>query len=62
MNNTVKAKEKRNNDNDEGWLLDNTEFDYELLDTIFLADENKWSDEIEYVDCEDYDNCGGKDW
>lgn len=41
MNNTVKAKEKRNNNDDEGWLLDNTEFDYELLDTIFLADENK---------------------
>lgn len=61
MNNTVKAKEKRNN-SDEGWLLDNTEFDYELLDTIFLADENKWSDEIEYIDCEDYDNFGGKDW
>lgn len=39
MNNTVKAKEKRNND--EGWLLDDTEFDYELLDTIFLADDNK---------------------
>ena len=60
MNNTVKTKEKRSND-DEGWLLDNTEFDYELLDTIFLTDENKWSDEIEYIDCEDYDNCGGKD-
>ena len=59
MNNTVKTKEKRD---DEGWLLDNTEFDYELLDTIFLADENKWSDEIEYVDCEDYDNYDGKDW
>lgn len=58
MNNTVKAKEKRNND--EGWLLDDTEFDYELLDTIFLADDNKWSDEIEYVDCEDYND--RKDW
>lgn len=41
MNNTAKAKEKRNNNDDEGWLLDNTEFDYELLDTIFLANENK---------------------
>ena len=40
MNNTIKAKEKRSN-GDESWLLDNTEFDYELLDTIFLADENK---------------------
>lgn len=58
MNNTVKAKEKRNNN--EGWLLDDTEFDYELLDTIFLADDNKWSDEIEYVDCEDYND--RKDW
>ena len=58
MNNTVKAKEKRNND--EGWLLDDTEFDYELLDTIFLADENKWSDEIDYIDCEDYND--RKDW
>lgn len=58
MNNTVKAKEKRNND--EGWLLDDTEFDYELLDTIFLADDNKWSDEIEYVDCENYND--RKDW
>lgn len=57
MNNTVKAKEKRNNN--EGWLLDDTEFDYELLDTIFLAD-NKWSDEIEYIDCEDYND--RKDW
>ena len=58
MNNTVKAKEKRNNN--EGWLLDDTEFDYELLDIIFLADDNKWSDEIEYVDCEDYND--RKDW
>ena len=58
MNNTVKAKEKRNNN--ECWLLDDTEFDYELLDTIFLADDNKWSDEIEYVDCEDYND--RKDW
>lgn len=58
MNNTVKAKEKRNND--EGWLLDDTEFNYELLDTIFLADDNKWSDEIEYIDCEDYND--RKDW
>lgn len=58
MNNTVKAKEKRNND--EGWLLDDTEFDYELLDTIFLADDNKWSDEIEYIGCEDYND--RKDW
>ena len=23
------------------WLLDNTEFDYEVLDTIFLSEDNK---------------------
>ena len=43
------------------WLLDNTEFDYEVLDTIFLSEDNKWT-ENEYMDYKDYDDWDGKDW
>lgn len=43
------------------WLLDNTEFDYEVLDTIFLSEDNKWT-ETEYMDYKDYDDWDGKDW
>lgn len=43
------------------WLLDNTEFDYEVLDTIFLSEDNQWT-ETEYMDYKDYDDWDGKDW